>query len=281
MKLQTALKTSSVPLLKLVPLQLLEKLYELPSNRWADRLVRASLRDRNVTLTHGVGKGLKFNGGNSNPDYAFGTYELPVQNVLARYLQPGDIFYDIGANFGFFTAIAARLVGPSGRVYAFEPEWHNTRRIRVNLELNHLSNVSVLEKAVSCKSGTGKLLLTHYPGGHTLSTVMAPPDVTATMAIETIAIDDAIENLEIDPPTLVKIDVEGAELDVLYGMADTLKIFRPIVIYEIDDERQEGVLEKRCVLDDFVSHFNYEILTLEAAYPGLKWQVAHAIALPK
>ena len=85
------------------------------------RRLRLSSGSRIGTLSIGVGAGLRIDPSTSNPDYATGANELPVQQALAQYLSPGAVFYDVGANIGFLTIIGARLVEPHGRVYAFEP----------------------------------------------------------------------------------------------------------------------------------------------------------------
>ena len=89
----------------------------------------------------GPGRGLRFDVGGGNPDFAAGTYEPPVQQALADCLKPGDVVLDVGANVGFIAVIAAKLVGPAGRVVAFEPVPENARLVRRNARLNGLSRL--------------------------------------------------------------------------------------------------------------------------------------------
>ena len=72
-------------------------------------------------MSSGVAAGSRFCAGPSNPEYGSGSNELPVQEAIKNLLRPGEVFYDIGANVGFFTIIAGRLVGPTGSIVAFEP----------------------------------------------------------------------------------------------------------------------------------------------------------------
>jgi hypothetical protein len=81
-------------------------------------------------------------------------------------------------------------------------------------------------------------------------------------------------------PTLVKIDVEGAELEVLNGMWRTIASSRPILLYELDDGDQVSFNLRWDKLDDLVRSFSYQIRRLERSYPSLKWHVGHSIALP-
>src|SRR5437667_8053089 len=72
--------------------------------------------------------------------YWLGHYELEIQDLLKQELESGDTFFDVGANAGFFTLVAAKLVGQSGRCVAFDPSPENDQSIREQLELNRLSN---------------------------------------------------------------------------------------------------------------------------------------------
>jgi FkbM family methyltransferase len=229
----------------------------------------------------GVGAGLRFNAAGSNPGYALGTNEPPVQEALANYLRAGDIFYDIGANVGFFTVIGAKLVGQTGHVYAFEPVPENAASIRRNIELNNFAHVTLFEKAVSHSTGKGELLLSHCSGGATLSSAGTSPDVKGTISIELISIDDLVAQQKIAPPAVVKIDVEGAELDVLQGMSQTIKKFKPVIIYEVDDEKEGPFQQKLKACDAFVQTFGYELTTLQDSYPKSGWKVGHTVAVPK
>ncbi|MBF2020931.1 MAG: FkbM family methyltransferase [Hydrococcus sp. C42_A2020_068] len=267
-------------LLRLLPLSWIEWLCQLESSPNIRRIARLGLRNRDVTLGNGVGKGLKFNAAEANPDSALGIYELPMQQVLASHLKPGDTFYDIGANVGFFTVLAAKLVGLSGRVYAFEPVPENADIIRHNVKLNNFSNVIILEKAVSDSTGKGKLLLAEHPGGHTLSTGGMPPDLKGSTTVELVSIDDLVAQKTITPPSVIKIDVEGAELDVLRGMFRTLEEFKPILIYEVDDGDRKAFMRKSQEIETFVRSRGYTISHLEEAYSNLGWYVGHAIATP-
>ncbi|MDJ0734025.1 MAG: FkbM family methyltransferase [Nostocaceae cyanobacterium] len=236
---------------------------------------------RDLTVKYGIASGLKFNAGAYNPDTALGTYEMPVQEVLSQYLQPGNIFYDIGANVGFFTIVAAKIVGSQGKVYAFEPEAENAKMVRWNAQLNNYNHVTVVEKAVSRSTGVEQLWLAENSGGHTLASVGTISDAKETITVNTVSIDELLQQKEIEPPTFVKIDVEGAEIDVLYGMSQTIKEYQPIIIYEVDDEKEEGLLNKQKEIDDFLLSYGYKIKSLAESYPGNPWNVGHAIAIPQ
>ena len=141
-------------------------------------------------------------------------YEPDVTECMRCILRPGMSFCDVGANLGVFTLFASKLVGPSGRVVAFEPVPENAEVLRTNLALNECKNVLVLEKAVSEQRGTATLHLSSQCGCHSL--VSQPPGATArTISVETIPLQDVNELADID---LLKIDVEGAELTALRSL---------------------------------------------------------------
>jgi FkbM family methyltransferase len=274
------IKQAVFRLLPLFPVNVLESLASSNPSSLKYRLAGAGLRQRDVAVRNGVAQGLKFNAGESCPELALGTYEIPIQKIFAQHLKAGDTFYDIGANVGFFSIIAAKLVGDTGKVYAFEPGEGNAQSVRHNAELNNFSQIEVIAKAVSDRSGAGQLLLAKYSGGHTLAVADAPPDLAGEVTVDLVSIDDLIAQNKIQPPNFVKVDVEGAELDVLKGMIETIKTYQPTVIYEIDDGDRVVYERKYRALADFFERLNYRVTQIENSYDTIDWCVGHAIATP-
>ncbi len=95
--------------------------------------------------------------------YWLGHYELELQRALATHLPPGDVFYDVGANAGFFSLLAATLVDPTGHVFAFDPLDLNAQAIASQRDMNGLRNMSVVQKAVGAATGTAAF--TYDPEG--------------------------------------------------------------------------------------------------------------------
>jgi FkbM family methyltransferase len=243
-------------------------------------LGRRLLRRRVWRIETGAAAGLKI-GFPQNFDYILGSSEVPVQQCLLEHLVPGDVFYDVGANVGFFSLLAARRVGGTGAVYSFEPVSENAAAVRRNVSLNKLAGVGVFEVAVADKSGMGRLCLTNWDGGCSLAADgMTIPEAVEQRAVQTVALDDFIEFEQLRPPTVVKIDVEGAELGVLTGMLKLIVRFKPVLLYEVDD-RDSSLFHRRWKdLDDFVEALGYKVTHLEKSYPNLKWHVGHSLAVP-
>jgi FkbM family methyltransferase len=184
-----------------------------------------------VVIRRGMAVGMAIRTRNSNPGYALGTSEPRVQHVLGEALFPGAVCYDLGANVGFFTLIAAKAVGEEGRVYAFEPLNETAIALRENVNLNSLGQVEVVEAAVSDTVGQATLV----EGPLSLNAHLKRKDESATSAHEVPAttVDAVIKDRGFLPPDVVKIDVEGEEAAVLRGMKETIRTHRPTIICEM------------------------------------------------
>jgi FkbM family methyltransferase len=233
-----------------------------------------------VEIVVGPGKGLRFDPGPSNADYASGNNELPVQQALVDHLRAGSVFFDVGANVGFLTVLGAKLVGPAGSVYAFEPVSANADYVRRNCRINGFTQVHVLEKAVSNHCGQGQLNLAAYSGGAALASVDAPPDPAGTQTVDLVTIDASVERDGLAPPHLIKIDVEGAELEVLQGMTATAARHRPIVIVEVDSGEAEALRRKQADCTQWLQQHGYQVRELLDSYVGARWLVKHIIGTP-
>ena len=162
-----------------------------------------------------------------------GNYEVAETLFCERALRSGDVAVDVGANIGLYTLLFSRLVGPAGCVHAFEPAPDNARRLRVNLLLNEAENVELRESAVFSRGGTVTLNLFDPRLGpwHSLGRPELPDPfergktITPIDAIEVeaVTLDEYASVARLDRITLLKIDVEGAEPDVLSGAAELLQ----------------------------------------------------------
>jgi FkbM family methyltransferase len=251
-----------------------------PVRRPIDRLRGLVYRRYPRRVRSGVGAGLRIYDDRAT-NYASGLNERPVQDALARLLRPGDTFYDIGANIGFFSMLGARLVGPDGRVHAFEPVAANVAAVERNLALNGIKNVTIHRQAAARTSGFAELILSRHSGGAALCLgQLVPGDAVGIVQVETVCIDEGVASGRLPPPNVVKLDVEGAEHEVIEGMRQTLTLHRPALVYELDDEDTESFRRRRALLDELVEEIGYSILHLEPSYAGSPTLVGHAVALP-
>jgi FkbM family methyltransferase len=179
-------------------------------------------------IRSGEAAGLLLDPGGSRPGYVLGTNERATQEFIAAHLQPGGTFYDVGANVGFFTLLGARLVGPGGRVYAYEPLPRTAALLRANAGRNGFEHVEVVEAAVAAREGEAELAL----GSSDQDPHLAHGRGEATVTVAVVTLDGELARGR-RPPTLVKIDAEGAESEVLAGMESVLTAHRPVVVCEI------------------------------------------------
>jgi len=141
--------------------------------------------------------------------------------VFRNSIKKGDIVVDVGASIGYFTLIAAKIVGDTGKVFAFEPDSNNFKILKKNVEINKYYNVILEQKAVSDVNGKINLFSSDGIGFHS---TINPHITTPSIPIESIKLDQYFRNLNlIDKINFIKIDVEGAEFRVLNGMNMILK----------------------------------------------------------
>jgi len=175
-----------------------------------------------VPILQGVLRGRWWIAGSSTHGCWLGSYEFDKQQQLISHVQRGNVFYDIGAHVGFYTLLAAHLVGQQGHVYSFEPLPQNLQFLRKHIAMNHFSNVKVFDAAVGKESGVGHFKIAQ-------STSMGSLDSHGELSVAIVAIDELIAQGKLLPPTVLKIDVEGAEYMVLQGAMQTLKIHKPLI----------------------------------------------------
>lgn len=150
----------------------------------------------------------------------WGVYERYETELFKNLVKKGMIVVDVGANIGYYTLLAARCVGEEGKVFAFEPNPDNYALLCKNIEVNGYKNVVPVRKAVFSKSGKMKLFLDKDNlGGHSLSEENV--EKTTSIIIEATSLDEYFKAMDykID---VIKVDVQGSEMDVLEGMTNIL-----------------------------------------------------------
>jgi len=256
-----------------------------PAIRWIGRqqfrpyigpIIRASsarLRNRPRVIVHGHARGLRFNPSGAHPGYALGTSEPAIQDLFAAHIAPGSVVWDIGANVGFFTLLAARLVG-TGRVIAFEPLPANVAAIERNLALNDVSNVEIAEVAIGDEIGTATLSVYPSSGLAKLETPARAEGTREPSGHVDVSVSTLDAQLQLFPaPAFVKIDIEGAEEAALRGAATLLTEIKPTVVCELHGTRDNVV--------EILESYGYRVTTVEPpdAVPRAEWY-DHILATP-
>ena len=150
-----------------------------------------------------------------------GSYEPEQTALFLRHVGPGGVLLDVGAHVGFYTMLGSRLVGPSGEVWAFEPDPTNVRYLREHVLVNRAGNVHVEQTAVADTEGAAR-----FGGGSGSGTGRLTGG--GYLEVQTVTLDAFCDRERITP-TAMKIDVEGAEVGVLEGGASMLERARPVI----------------------------------------------------
>jgi FkbM family methyltransferase len=230
-----------------------------PAVRTVWTRVSNPLRWRPLPILSGAGRGMRINLHGSFVGFATGTAERPLQEALVRELGRGATFFDIGANVGFITLIAAKLVGPSGRVVAFEPVPSHVAAINANLALNGLHGIEVRETAIGREAGSASLIVSDFSAFARFASVSTPDRARETIEVAVSSIDELVGCGALPTPDVIKIDVEGAELDVIEGMQRTLGEHRPVILCEVHDSNARYV--------ELMRSLGYEVTNLDEDVP--------------
>ena len=179
--------------------------------------------------------------------YCRGEVESAVQEILARCLGPGMVFYDLGANIGLFSLLAARIVGESGHVFSFEPDPSVAGRLRRNVARNGFPNVTVVEVGLwSCSGKVNFVAAGSSSPDRGTGQFVDDKNLKGTL-IECTSLDDFIASAPL--PDAIKCDIEGAEIEALRGAEKLLRTSQPWVLCEIHSESNDR--SAREILGDF------------------------------
>jgi len=190
-------------------------------------------------------------------DLRRGDREPGVQEILRQRLGPGEVFYDVGANAGFFALLAAKFGEGSAKIYAFEAAPDVVSRLKRTLERNAMAEVTVVEAAVW--SETGEITFDRCLGspdrmvGHVIEGSSEP--LGDCVRVPAITLDEFARTAP--APDVVKCDVEGAEVEVFRGALGLLATKRPSVICEVHSP--ENLEELRSLF----GHAGYQVSLLE------------------
>jgi FkbM family methyltransferase len=219
-----------------------------------------------IQIQHGPAEGLWIRVNPRTGQYVQqGIGEPQVQQALVDLLRPGMTFYDLGANIGYFSLIAARLVGPTGRVVSFEADPEIAARLGENLARNNFSHARVEQKAV-------------WSEATTVSFVRVDPNTSPDRGLGHVSADSSIDTITVEAvsldryvtaqnsPDFLKCDVEGAEAEVFRGADRLLADRRTVLLVEMHSpENQQALTQK-------FAEFGYTVRNLDEN---------HILALPK
>jgi FkbM family methyltransferase len=202
-----------------------------------------------------------------------GVYEPEFTSAIVEHVKPGDVCYDIGGYRGYISGVMA-LAGAS-KVFVFEPLPANQMAVRRLCELNSQLPIDIIAVALGNIDGLAalKVMLDASMGKLANSSFQVEAPAITEMRVMVRRIDSLLQSREIPPPNVVKIDVEGAELDVLSGALDMLRVFRPTLFLEAHG----GALEEAC--SQQLLRLGYKVRRLEDDIDGRE-SARHLVCLP-
>ena len=205
----------------------------IPKTSFLGKLLRFPLRfipkDLAVPILQGKFKGMKWIVGAANHGYWIGSYEFKKRMIFERTIPAGSTVFDLGGFTGYYSLLASALVGPYGRVFVFEPLPRNLKYLNQHLALNKITNVSVIEAAVSDQNG----MLCFLEGPSNARGRLAGE---GNLLVRAVSLDEMVKRGELPDPQYIKLDVEGAEMQVLEGAARLLERCHPTLFIDTHGE---------------------------------------------
>lgn len=201
--------------------------------------------------------------------YRYGFFEPDLTKIVIHSVNPGDVVFDIGTHFGYYSLLASHLVGPQGQVHSFEPTRHTHEVVRSNI--SDKGNVKLTNAAAW--SETTELKFKDY--GMTMSAFNSLYEAKLDDAIvqklqpeeytvSAISIDEYVEANRVKP-SFIKIDAENAEHDILLGMKRTLSEIRPLVTLEVGDVKAGNYKDSASAVH----------LLIQYGYRAKEWKDGH------
>ncbi len=223
------------------------------------KLLRGLNSSRLLSIQEGPIKGFKWSVSVPDSRYLLGNYESALADIVIDEISAGKRFVDIGANAGYFSLIAGKTSGAETKHLAVEPFPENIKLLRGHLENNDIKNVEFAQLAVADVTGTiefsdsGNLAANTYKSE---SSVFRDNKIK----VEATTLNDLAKKYHLNANCFIKIDVEGAEYDVLVGGQDFLVEFSPNLLLATHDCHVDGV-KKQCL--DFLEKIGYSWSTVE------------------
>lgn len=193
--------------------------------------------------------------------YFFNRYFVPIQ--LFKLIKEDSIVLDVGANIGT-VALRASSIATRGSVYAFEPGATNYAALQQNIALNKLTNIVVINKALGAVAGQSRLFTVNRFNAGMNRILPSDDDFKGFEVVGVSTLDDEVLHLGLERIDLIKIDVEGYELNVLKGARNVLERFRPMVVVEVIDANLRANGHRAAELIDFLTALGYYFIDLKS-----------------
>jgi FkbM family methyltransferase len=211
--------------------------------------------------------------------YYWNCWEPDESWILSRLLRPGDVFVDVGANLGYFTILASRLVGTTGGLIAIEPVPSTVHKLRRNLRLNAIEDRVVLHEVAVTDSPGSVRIYQPYSNNVGANTIRPCGYPEMNWDVAACTLDDLLSSQ--GPIRMIKLDIEGAEVKALRGFAKRLSATDgPIVLCEVTDAFLREVGDTAFELFNMMASYNY-IGYIVKNYKCMKIEIGQLGDLPQ
>jgi len=207
-------------------------------------------------------KGFRMNLDLADPEqlkvYFFGHYhERYEADLVQRLLQGDDVFWDVGANVGYFTLVAATALNHRGQIVAFEPGKNAYARLISNVALNPYRNIQAFPVAVTDREGEAVLHLLGDIADSSASLYPAAQAQAGQEVCRTVSLDHVLDSEGLRPPDLIKLDAEGAELAVLQGATRLIQESPPLFLMEMEEKTLAAAGASKAAVAQFLTGCGY------------------------
>jgi len=196
--------------------------------------------------------------------FCFHYFEPEDVSVFRKFIKPGGVLFDVGANIGQYSLLASKLMGQTGKIYAFEPSQDIQPRLQENINLNAFKNIEIIPYAVAARSGKMKFYRANEEGNQGVGSLMPAQDYRSEIRsaegvnVDVVSLDDFCESRGIKQVDFLKIDVEGYDLEVLKG-AENLMERNPdlVIMSEVEPINLEQLGTTAKVFYDFMESHHF------------------------
>jgi FkbM family methyltransferase len=189
-------------------------------------------------------------------------YEVEKTDFIKEQCKAGDVVFDIGAHMGIFSFFLAQQVGPTGKVFSFEPAPLTYKMLQHTIAYNHLGNI-IESNQMAMADKEGELTFYIYSNskissGNSLSP-LNPAGSHRGITVKTVTLDDFFDSKALNRLNFIKIDAEGAELDILKGGKKTIQKYKPCITLEVHPRILTPAAETMRELYQTISSYGYHV----------------------
>ncbi len=183
--------------------------------------------------------------------YTRGFHEFFPTGIVKQYVKPGNVCLDIGADKGYFSILMATAMNNSGKVFAFEPMDSTYKTLEKNIRINGLETLVTTKKIALFSENK---IVNMDPSSYSLLNEKEGNSIS----MKCQKFDDMLDNLEISRIDFIKIDIEGAEIDCLIGMEESIKKYHPKLLIEVHQSLLHRLNRKPSDLKYFLNQNGYK-----------------------